>query len=80
MSLFYVVALAGVAFVLLALVGEAVWSVSRKPRWGEARARLVVVETVDRRKQQLPFVGVERRRGKDNAAQAADEAHDRLAA
>lgn len=80
MSLFYVVALAGVALVLLALIGEAVWSVSRKPRWGEARARLVVVETIDRRTQQLPFVGAERRRWTDDAALAADESQDRLAA
>ncbi len=80
MSYFYLFAMAGVALVLLTLIAEAIWSVSRKPRWGEGRVRLSIVETIDRRTQQLPFVGAERRRTTESAAHAADESQDRLAA
>jgi len=62
LSLIYVVALIAVALALLAGLAEAIWSVSRKPSWGEPARELTLVETVERRKQNLPFVGRERRR------------------
>jgi uncharacterized membrane protein len=80
MSLFYVVALVGVALMLLALIVDAVWSVSRKPRWGDVRVRLTVVETIDRRTQKLPFIGAERRRSAQAAAQARTAAQGKLVA
>lgn len=62
MSILYLVALAGVAIVLLAALFEAVTAVSRKPKWGELRQRhLVPVVSHDRREHDLPFVGADRR-------------------
>ena len=67
MSLIYLAALVAVAGTILALALDAVVSVSRKPSWQVATGRLALVETVDRRSHQLPFVGVDRRRGEDAA-------------
>jgi hypothetical protein len=63
-SILYLVALAGVAIVLLAALFEAVAAVSRKPKWGESHRRhLVAVVSHDRRQGDLPFVGADRRAG-----------------
>ena len=61
MSFVYLVALIAVAMAVLGALVEAVWSVSRKPVWGEARRTLSLVSTVERRTQSMPFVGSERR-------------------
>jgi hypothetical protein len=63
LSLIYLAALLAVAASILALAFDAVVSVSRKPQWHLAPERLVLVETIDRRTQQLPFVGTDRRQG-----------------
>ena len=63
MSTLYVIALAAVFVALIALIADAVVSVSRRPTWTLVqRPRLTVVPTVDARQQHLPFVGRERRR------------------
>jgi len=62
LSLVYLVALIAVSATLLAALAEAVWSVSRKPVWGQPANVLTLVRTVERRTQDLPFVGAERRR------------------
>jgi hypothetical protein len=61
MSFIYVVALAGFALVLLAVLLDAVWSVSRPPVWGKHMASLRLVATMERRGNSLQFVGAERR-------------------
>lgn len=58
----YLMALIAMAVALLAWIGEAVWSVSRKPAWDKPVRDLTLVTTVDRRQQNLPFVGRDRRR------------------
>jgi len=70
-ELVYLVALIGVVVAILALLGEAVASVTRSPSWQAQRfelarpavdpAPLQVVATVDRRAQPLGFVGKDRR-------------------
>lgn len=57
----YALLLVGVCAVLLGLMLEAVISVSRKPKWGEPRQKLALVEVEDRRHHHLPYVGAERR-------------------
>jgi hypothetical protein len=73
LSAVYLVALMGVAVSILWVLVDAVMSVSRKPRW-EAQVfhSLTLVPTEDRRKQDLPFVGVDRRKAR--AAHASEEA------
>lgn len=61
MFILYAVMLVGVCAVLLGLMLDAVVSVSRKPQWGHPRRTLALVEVEDRRVQQLPYVGQERR-------------------
>lgn len=68
MSIVYLVALAAVALVFLGVMYEAVVSVSRKPQWHSQKQTLSLVNTVDRREQQLPFVGQDRRHAADEAA------------
>jgi hypothetical protein len=70
LSFIYLVALWGVGIAIVAVMLDAVISVSRAPSWKTmARPRtLQLVETEDRRTQQLPFVGKDRR-----AAVAAPE-------
>lgn len=63
MSLIYLLALVGFALVMLAVMIDAVMSVSRKPSWTENRVALREVVTVERRIQTLPYVGIERRAG-----------------
>jgi hypothetical protein len=72
LSAVYLVALVGVGVSILWLLVEAVTSVSRKPRWETQVFRsLTLVPAEDRRKEQLPFVGVDRR--KELAATAAED-------
>ena len=72
MSAVYLVALLGVGASILWLLIDAVMSVSRKPRWeAQVFGSLSLVPTEDRRKQDLPFVGVDRRRAA--AAKAREE-------
>ena len=62
MSVIYLIALIAVTVALLAWIGEAVWSVPRKPAWDKPTSELTLVNKVERRKQSLPFVGRDRRR------------------
>ncbi len=61
LSITYLLLLVGVASVMLAVLFEAVLSVSTKPKWAEVKFALAEVETVERRTQALPFVGTDRR-------------------
>ena len=70
-SSFYLLALAGVGVALVALVLDAVLSVSRKPRWQVERAGLRIVTSIDRRRESLPFVGADRRQGQDPGGDTA---------
>jgi hypothetical protein len=71
----YLVALAGVALVVLAVLFEAVTSVARRPKWGAHRHRyLAPVVTSDRREADLPFVGADRRWGRASQVTPLDDA------
>jgi len=59
METIYLLSLGGLAVILVCL--EAVIAVSRRPTWSRAKASLRLVDTIDRRQMQLPFVGVDRR-------------------
>lgn len=64
MSTIYLVTLIGVAVALLYAIADVVVSLSRRPVWERPAHRpmqLAAVETVERREQQLPFVGADRR-------------------
>ena len=61
MSTLYLLALSGVGLVLLALLADAVLSVSRKPNWALPRHHLMLVDKAERRTQSLPMVGKDRR-------------------
>lgn len=65
MSLIYLLTLAAVGVVLLALVWDAVRSVSRRPDWAGARSLVprAVAANPDRRQHALPYIGTERRTG-----------------
>lgn len=72
MSLLYLLLLSLVSVAIVAVSIDAVLSATRKREWQVPRfaaSRLVIVETEDRRRGQLPFVGADRRR-----AAAADAA------
>ncbi len=76
MSFLYLIALAAVAVALIATLVDALRAVSRRPDWSVARrfeSSLSLVHTEDRRREQLPYVGVDRRAP---AAGSADEAAD----
>lgn len=65
MSIVFSIALVLFSIVMFAVLLEAVVSVSRKPGWVlESRnvVPLAVIDGVDRREVQLPFVGVQRRK------------------
>jgi hypothetical protein len=66
----YIFALCGFSVVFLGMLVEALRAVSRKPQWETPRVTLAVVQTVDRRTQNLPFVGVDRRRASAGTAAA----------
>lgn len=74
MSLIYLLALAGVAALLLVLAWEAVRSVSRLPDWSLASERPRASAGDERRRQALPYVGTERRQT------AGDVAHEAASA
>jgi hypothetical protein len=64
MSILFSVAIVLFSIVMFAVILDAVVSVSRKPIWVlESRkvVPLTVIDGVDRREVQLPFVGVQRR-------------------
>jgi hypothetical protein len=63
LSFIYLVALWGVGIAIVAIMIDAVISVSRPPSWKTMTGprTLQLVETEDRRTQQIPFVGVDRR-------------------
>lgn len=77
MSALYLMALIGVGVAILSAAWEAVSSVARPSRWESPMRALVLVRTVDRREQSLPFVGSDRR---DRVGESQDSQHDRLAA
>lgn len=68
LSFIYFLALLGFSVVMLALILDAVFAVSRKPRWHSAGFAIADGATEDRRKIDLPFVGTERRVAGDAAA------------
>jgi hypothetical protein len=70
LSFIYLVALWGVGIAIVAVMLDAVISVSRPPSWKTMTGprTLQLIATADRRTQQLPFVGKDRR-----AAVAAPE-------
>ncbi len=73
MSIVYLIALIGVAAMLLMLCFESLRSVAVKPVWQTAPAyqpkpALQLAEYEDRRTQDLPFVGKERRRDRMGSA------------
>jgi len=73
LSAVYLFALVGVAVSILWVLVDAVMSVSRKPHWETQVFRsITLVPTEDRRKQNLPFVGVDRRKARAAQASAAD--------
>jgi len=62
MAAIYLASMVLVAIAILAVCVQAVVDVSRKPAWAKpVEQRLTMVVTEDRRKQQLPFVGQDRR-------------------
>jgi len=61
MSILYLATLIGVALAVLFVVAESIRDVTRKPRWHVSRVRLEVVQGLQRRHQNLPFVGADRR-------------------
>lgn len=66
MSIIYLASLVGVSIAILCLLGDALVSVSRRPRWQSSFSRtLVLVASNDRREHGMPFVGADRRRAGD---------------
>jgi hypothetical protein len=63
MSALYIAMYAGVAAVIIATMVDAIRSVTSRPTWAKSSTGFV-----ERRKQNLPYVGVERRQ-----AERADE-------
>ena len=70
MSIVYLVALTAVCVVFLGVLLESLVSVARKPVWPSTPHTLTLVQTLDRRDQQLPFVGHERRDAEAEAGSA----------
>jgi uncharacterized membrane protein len=72
-SVIYLIALIAVAVILVCALCEAVVAVGRKPRWGVAqRLSLSLVDIPERRVQDLPFAGRERRKDRIAAHAAAE--------
>ena len=61
LSSIYFIAMCAVGIALIAAAIDAVLAVSRRPRWDALRPSLIAVTTEERRTQDLPFVGTERR-------------------
>lgn len=57
----HLLSLGGLAVILILVCLDAVISASRRPTWSRAKVSLQLVDTIDRRQMQLPFVGVDRR-------------------
>lgn len=73
MSAVYLAALVAVGLSIVWLLVDAVLSVSRKPRWEVQTFRsLTLVHRTDRRTQDLPFVGAERRHQEDTTSHEDD--------
>jgi hypothetical protein len=74
-SFIYLIALVAVGAIIVCATVEAVLAATRKPCWElPRRPALGAVETVDRRRQDLPFVGQERRRDRIAARDAGRQA------
>ncbi len=82
MDFIYLLLLSGVALAVFSALFEAIAALNRKPSWEQPAAatqatpQLELVATVDRRKQQLPYVGEDRRRSAAPAAAPAEAQHD----
>lgn len=77
MDFIYLLLLSGVALAIFSALFEAIAAINRKPTWQEPAAKapqLELVETIDRRKQQLPYVGQDRRGSAERAAAHASAA------
>jgi anti-sigma-K factor RskA len=77
MGLIYVVALSAFAFLAIVIMIDTALTLATKPVWArvpkhQSRPMLAAVETVERRQQQLPFVGVDRRR-KDSSVEQDEQ-------
>ena len=69
MAALYLASMALVAIAILALTVSAMRDVSKAPSWVKpVEQRLTLVVTEDRRKQQLPFVGQDRRQATQSQA------------
>lgn len=73
----YLATLVGVVGMIVAAMAEGIRAVAAKPVWQQSpmasesnvtKTPLVVMEVGDRRKQQLPFVGVDRRKAATSTA------------
>ena len=62
LSTLYLITLVGVSAAVLALLWDAVVSVSRRPDWDRVRSTFSIVPTIERRTYDIPFVGRDRRR------------------
>ena len=83
MDFIYLLLLAGVALAVFSALFEAIAALNRKPSWEQpaeattgAAPQLELVATIDRRKQQMPYVGEDRRRSAAPAAAPAEAQHD----
>lgn len=61
MASLYLIALFGVAALILGVMVDALRAVSRPPVWAGQRMPLALVQTVDRRTRNLSYVGADRR-------------------
>jgi hypothetical protein len=71
METMYLWALGGVAAVLVAVTADAVLSVSRPARWPSRRTPVRLVPVAERRGDERPFVGRDRRGGDTPASDGA---------
>ena len=70
----YFFALVGVTVIILAVMFDSILTVSRPAKWARYEPALMAVETVDRRTQEVPFIGSERRDAAEAALAAEQEA------
>ncbi len=70
MASLYLIALVGVSLLILGVLVEALAGVSRPALWEQPRSAMTLVETLERRHVNLPFVGQDRRRVAQAAAPA----------
>lgn len=74
MASLYLIALFGVAALILGVMVDALRAVLRPPAWAVQRMPLALVETVDRRTRNLPYVGADRRQSATGTADDAEAA------